>query len=69
MVDENTLRQMEEIIVDEEGTHRIVGKNESDHNTILLTINTTMNKDKEKRTVWGKTIRGKLEKFQQNNEK
>ena len=48
LVDENTLKQMEEILVDEEGTHRIGGKNESDHNTILLTINTTMNKDKEK---------------------
>ena len=32
----------------------LVEKNESDHNTILLTINTTMNKDKENRTVWGK---------------
>ena len=51
-MDEDTLRQMEEIIVDEEGTHIIGGKNESDHNTILLTINTTMNRDKEKRTVW-----------------
>ena len=39
LVDENTLKQMEEIIVDEEGTHRIFGKKESDHNTILLTIN------------------------------
>ena len=35
LVDENTLKQMEEIIVDEEGTHRIGGKNESDHNIIL----------------------------------
>ena len=51
-MDENTLKQIEEIIVDEEGTHRIGGKNESDHNTILLTIDTKINRDKEKRTVW-----------------
>ena len=36
LVDENTNKQIEEIIVDEEGTHRIRGNNDSDHNTILL---------------------------------
>ena len=61
-------KQIEEIIVDEEGTHRIGGINESDHNTILLTIDTKMNRDKEKNNLEN-TIRGKLEQFQQNNEK
>ena len=45
LVDENTLKQMEEIIVDEEGTHRMCGKKESDHNTMLLTINICQQRD------------------------
>ena len=39
LTDTDTHKQVEETIVDEEGTHRIRGTNDSDHNTILTTIN------------------------------
>ena len=38
LVDRKTAIEVEEIIVDEIGTHRLRGKRESDHNTILMTL-------------------------------
>ena len=45
---------MEETIIDEEGTHRIRGTNDSDHNTILTTLNINIIHKPEKRTTWKK---------------
>ena len=41
LTDKDTHNQVEETIMDEEGTHRIRGTNDSDHNTIhvLATLN------------------------------
>ena len=38
LVDSKTAVEVEEIIVDEIGTHRLRGKRESDHNTLLMTL-------------------------------
>ena len=49
LVDSKTAEEVEEIIVDEIGTHRLRGKRESDHNTILMTLkqkNPTYNRTK-----------------------
>ena len=63
LVDENTNKQIEEIIVDEEGTHRIRGNNDSDHNTILLTLNTTANRETQKITNWKKPTKESWNNF------
>ncbi len=69
MVDENTHKLVEEVIVDETGTHRIRGTNNSDHNTILMTINTTVQTTQEKRRKWKKATEENWKKFNQIMEK
>ena len=64
LTDRKTAEQIEEIIVDEIGTHRLEGKKESDHNTILATFKCTLQPKTEKRTTWKK---GTPEQWQQYN--
>ena len=54
LTDKDTHNQVEETIIDEEGTHRIRGTNDSDHNTILTTLNINIIHKPEKRTTWKK---------------
>ena len=54
LVDKRLEKNVEEIIVDEIGTHKLKGNNESDHNTILMTINIKTTKDPKKLKRWKK---------------
>ena len=52
LISRNLKEKVKEIIVDEEGTHRIKGVKDSDHNSILLTLDIQMDRHTEKRTRW-----------------
>ena len=45
---EQIAEQMQEVNVDQNGLYRLKGRVESDHNTIVLTANLNMWKEKEK---------------------
>ena len=47
------IRQMKyEVYIDEEGLYKIQGKNQSDHNLMMITIEHPTQKTKEKKTKW-----------------
>ena len=51
LVDSKTAEEVEEIIVDQIGTHRLRGKRESDHNTILMTLKQKIQPITEKKKI------------------
>ncbi len=52
LVTPETLPNVKEIRVDTAGTHRIKGKEETDHNTILLELNNNINTYNQPRNIW-----------------
>ena len=40
------------MIIDEEGNDRLKGKNRSDRNTVMLTINKKLNQKKKQNKIW-----------------
>ena len=65
LTDKDTHNQMEETIIDEEGTHRIRGTNDSDHNTILTTLNINIIHKPEKKDNLEKRNPGTMDTLQQ----
>ncbi len=65
LVDTKTAKDIEEIITDEVGTFRLKGINESDHNTILTTINIQYRPTTEKVTKWKKPTDENWDTFNQ----
>ena len=49
---ESISQHFNEILIDDKGTHRIKGKKESDHNTIMMEINTTVNNERKTIKRW-----------------
>ena len=47
-----TIPKVKDLRVDKEGTHRMKGREETDHNTILMEIDTTVTSHANKITVW-----------------
>ena len=52
LISEDLKKQIKEITIDEEGTYRLKGKKDSDHNTIMLTLRTHTSRLVEKVTKW-----------------
>ncbi len=52
LVDDHMREQNTEMIVDEEGTHRLKGKKQTDHNTLMATFKSTIKIRKEKIKRW-----------------
>ena len=49
---ESMATHINEVIIDEQGTHRIKGKKESDHNTIMVEFNTNIIKEEKTIKRW-----------------
>ena len=43
---------IQEMIIDEEENYRLKGKNQSDHNTIMITINKKLNQKNKQNKIW-----------------
>ena len=52
LISDDLISQVIEITIDEEGIYRLKGKNDSDHNTIMLTLETTTHRHTEKASKW-----------------
>ena len=52
LVSKDQEQNIEEIRVDTQGTHRLKGREETDHNTILMTIKKQITLKPIKKTVW-----------------
>lgn len=63
LTDKHTAKRVEEVIIDEAGTHRLKGTNETDHNTILVTIEIETHRKNEKITTWNKGTEQQWEKY------
>ncbi len=63
LTDKHTAKRVEEVIIDEAGTHRLKGTNETDHNTILVTIEIETHRKNEKITTWNKVYRTTMGKI------
>ncbi len=69
LVTPQTLPNVKEIRVDTAGTHRIKGKEETDHNTILLELNNNINTYNQPRTIWKKATKQQWRKFNSSCQK
>jgi len=65
LVSKELKEQIEEIIVDEEGNYKLKGNKQTDHHTLLLTMNIPIKKKQKKRKIWKKGTKEQWKDYNQ----